>query len=239
MEKLKSNLTNMVSVLTGISLFAAVALGLMYSVTKEPIEAAKTAKAQDAIKEVLPVFERLDEPELIEMEGVGTLAVHKAYDGAGRFVGAAVESFSNNAFNGTIKVMVGFDSEGHITNYSVLEQQETPGLGTKMTDWFRSQTDTRKSLVETIFGFQLKTEARKSSVIGKNPAKDNLTVSRDGGEIDGITAATISSRAFLHAVNIAYAAYANNPDAATDGNSGATASTGTDEQHGENEQNNH
>ncbi|MDR1602464.1 MAG: RnfABCDGE type electron transport complex subunit G [Tannerella sp.] len=229
MAKLKSNLTNMVSVLTGISLFVAVALGMMYSVTKGPIEAAKTAKAQDAIKEVLPAFERLDEPELIEIEKAGTFAVHKAYDGEDRFVGAAVESFSNNAFNGKIKVMVGFDKAGSITNYSVLEQQETPGLGTKMTDWFKPQTETRKSLVETIFGFQLKTEARKSSVVGKNPAKDNLTVSKDGGEIDGITAATISSRAFLHAVSLAYAAYANNPDAATDGNSGATTATDTEE----------
>ncbi|MDR0757986.1 MAG: RnfABCDGE type electron transport complex subunit G [Tannerella sp.] len=239
MAKLKSDLTNMVSVLTGISLFAAIALAMMYSVTKAPIEAAKTAKAQDAIREVLPPFERLDSIELIEIENVGALAVHKAYDGAGQFVGAAVESFSNNAFNGTIKVMVGFDRDGNITNYSVLEQQETPGLGTKMTDWFKPQSEIRKSLVETIFGFQLKTEARKSSVIGKNPAKDNLTVSRDGGEIDGITAATISSRAFLHAVSVAYAAYANNPDAVTDGNSGATTATDTDKHNRENEQNKH
>jgi electron transport complex protein RnfG len=215
----------MVSVLTGISLFAAVALGMMYSVTKAPIEASKEAKAQEAIREVLPAFERLDNPEFIEIDDAGTFAVHKAYDGAGQFVGAAVESFSNNAFNGKIKVMVGFDKEGNITNYSVLEQQETPGLGTKMTDWFKPQAETRESFVETIFGFRIKAEARKSSVIGKNPANDNLTVSKDGGEIDGITAATISSRAFLQAVRVAYAAYANDPHAATDGNSGATTAT--------------
>jgi electron transport complex protein RnfG len=227
----------MVSVLTGISLFAAIALGLMYSVTKAPIEASKKAKAQNAIREVLPVFERLDNPELIEINDVGTLAVYKAYDGADQFVGAAVESLSNNAFNGRIKVMVGFDKAGNITNYSVLEQQETPGLGTKMTDWFKPQAEARKSLVETIFGFQIKTEARKSSVIGKNPAKDNLTVSKDGGEIDGITAATISSRAFLNTLMVAYAAYANNPHAATDSNSGATTAIETDNHDKENEQN--
>ncbi|MDR1408295.1 MAG: RnfABCDGE type electron transport complex subunit G [Tannerella sp.] len=229
MEKLKSNLTNMISVLTGISLFAGVALGLMYSVTKGPVEASKMEKAQNAIREVLPAFERLDDPKSFEMENVGVLTVHKAYDGADRFVGAAVESFSNNAFNGEIKVMVGFDGEGRITNYIVLDQKETPGLGTKMVDWFKPQAEVRGSLVETIFGFRVKTEARKSSVIGKHPGKDKLTVSKDGGEIDGITAATISSRAFLHAVATAYAAYANNPDILTDAQSGATTAVEDDE----------
>jgi electron transport complex protein RnfG len=123
MAKLKSNLTNMVSVLTGISLFAAIALGLMYSATKATIEAAKTAKAQEAIKEVLPTFHRLDEPETGAVNNVGELTVHKAYDDGDRFVGAAVESFSNNAFSGEIKIMVGFDAEGNITNYCVLEQK--------------------------------------------------------------------------------------------------------------------
>ncbi|MDR1332642.1 MAG: RnfABCDGE type electron transport complex subunit G [Tannerella sp.] len=229
MAKLESNLINMASVLTGISLFAAVSLSLMYSVTKEPVEAAKVVKAQDAIREVLPAFERLDEPKQVEVEGAGTLTVYKAYDGEDRFVGAAVESFSNSAFNGEIKVMVGFDREGNITNYSVLDQKETPGLGTKMTDWFKPQTGEHRSLVETVFGFRVEVAERKSSVVGKNPAKDNLTVSKDGGEIDGITAATISSRAFLHAVRVAYAAYASDSGVVADGLSGATEAAGEEE----------
>jgi electron transport complex protein RnfG len=47
-------------------------------------------------------------------------------------------------------------------------------------------------------------EGGKGNVIGKNPANDNLTVSKDGGEVDAITAATISSRCFLKALNSAY-----------------------------------
>lgn len=222
MAKLASNFTNMVLVLTGISLFAAVALGSVYSVTQEPIEAAKTAKQQNAIKEVLPAFERMDEPEAIEVNGIGTFDVYKAYDNNDQFVGAAVESVSKNGFSGEVKIMVGFDKEGNIVNYSILEQKETPGLGTKMVDWFKPQGEFEKSLVEKIFGFEVKAEERKSSILGKNPAKDKLSVTRDGGEIDAITAATISSRAFLEAVQYAYAAYANNPDA-IDANSGATA----------------
>lgn len=216
----------MVLVLTGISLFAAVALGSVYSATQEPIEAAKTAKQQNAIKEVLPAFERMDEPEAIEVNGVGAFDVYKAYDGNDQFVGAAVESVSKNGFSGEVKIMVGFDKEGNIVNYSVLEQKETPGLGTKMVDWFKPQGEIEKSLVEKIFGFEVKAEERKSSILGKNPAKDNLNVARDGGEIDAITAATISSRAFLEAVQYAYAAYANNPDA-IDVSSGATATQDT------------
>lgn len=87
--------------------------------------------------------------------------------------------------------MVGFDKEGNIINYSVLEQKETPGLGTKMVDWF-------------------KTPIGNQDIRGKNPAKNNLTVKKDGGEVDAITAATISSRAFLDAIHNAYAAYSRN-----------------------------
>lgn len=218
----------MATALTGISLLAAVALGVMHSVTKEPIEAAKTAKSQEAIREVLPAFERLDSAETVAVDGVGELTVYRAYDGEGRFVGAAVESFSDKAFNGEIRVMVGFGSDGSIVNYSVLDQKETPGLGTKMTDWFKPQAEMRKSLVETVFGFTVNAGARKSSVVGKNPQTDNLTVARDGGEIDGITAATISSRAFLGAIAAAFAAYSGNSGAGADALSGASTASPED-----------
>lgn len=193
----------MVLVLTGITLFAAATLSSVYTLTKAPIEAAKTAKQQNAIKEVLPPFETLDEADTVALDNVGDFVIYKAYKGEGQFVGAAVESFSNNAFGGSIKVMVGFDAAGNIVDYSVLEQKETPGLGTKMTDWF-------------------KTDKGAQNIKGKNPAVNNLTVSKDGGEVDAITAATISSRAFLEAVRNAYAVYANHPDA-VDTHSGATA----------------
>ena len=231
MAKLESNFMNMVLVLTGISLFAAVALGSVYSVTQAPIEASKTAKQQNAIKEVLPEFNRLDEPEVIEVTGVGALNIYKAYDNNDNFIGAAVESVSKNGFSGEVKIMVGFDKEGNIVNYSVLEQKETPGLGTKMVDWFKPQGKVEKSLIEKLFGFEVKAEERKSSIIGMNPATDKLTVTKDGGEIDAITAATISSRAFLEAVQYAYAAYANNPDI-IDTQSGATATSNSNDHTG-------
>jgi electron transport complex protein RnfG len=225
MARLESSFTNMLLVLTGISLFAAITLASVYTATKAPIEASKTAGQQRAIHEVLPPYERLADPESIEVEGMGTLELYKAYDRDDHFVGAAVKSFSKNGFNGEIKIIVGFDEKGNIVNYSVLEQKETPGLGTKMVDWFKPVVQTKKSLIERITGYEAAAGERKSSILGKNPATAPLTVSQDGGDTDAITAATISSRAFLEAVRNAAAAYGNNPDAV----SGATSASGSNE----------
>ncbi len=200
--KLESNFKNMVLVLTIISLIAAGVLGAVYTVTEEPIAIAKAEKQQAAIQQVLNGFDRLED------ETVNGLLVHKAYQGDA-FVGAAVES-ETNGFGGKIKIMVGFDKEGNIIDYAILQQAETPGLGTKMVDWF-------------------KTDKNNQNIKGKNPEKNKLTVTKDGGEVDAITAATISSRAFLAAVNLAYNAYAANSGApAVNVVSGATQHIATD-----------
>ncbi|MDO9152235.1 MAG: RnfABCDGE type electron transport complex subunit G [Paludibacter sp.] len=188
MAQLESSFKNMLLVLTGITLFAAITLSSVYTLTKEPIAASKIAKQQNAIKEVLPPFDHLDANPIEETEGVETTKIFKAYDKANNFVGAAVEATSNNGFSGKIIIMVGFDKKGSIVNYSVLEQKETPGLGTKMVDWF-------------------KTEKGNQNIVRKNMQTTNLTVAKDGGEVDAISGATISSRAFLFAVRNAYFAY--------------------------------
>ena len=103
----------------------------------------------------------------------------------GATVGTAVKTYTNNGFGGKVWLMVGFNPDGTIANYSVLEHKETPGLGSKMDQWF--------------------TQTGKGSVIGKHPGTTGLKVSKDGGDVDAITAATISSRAFLDAVNRAAA----------------------------------
>jgi electron transport complex protein RnfG len=200
MAKLESSFKNMVLVLTSITLFAAVALGSVYKLTKEPIEASKKAKQESAIKDVLPSGVEIKQTDTIFVEGlIDPFLVYKAYSGE-EFVGAAVQSYSKNGFSGEIKVMVGFDKDGNIVNYSVLEQKETPGLGTKMLDWF-------------------KTEKGNQDIRGLNGATNNLTVTKAGGEVDAITAATISSNAFLESVRFAYSAYSQNYD----GLSAATA----------------
>lgn len=196
MAKLESSFKNMLLVLTSITLFAAFALGSVYTLTKEPIAASQAAKKENAIKEVLPTFDRLDAAEEIRIEGVADpFFVYRAYSGD-ELIGAAVQSYSKNGFSGEIKIMVGFDKAGKIYNYSVLEQKETPGLGTKMVDWF-------------------KTAKGHQDVRGMDGVTNKLTVKKDGGEIDAITAATISSRAFLEAIRYAYNAYSQNDNGLT------------------------
>jgi len=223
MAKLESSFKNMVVSLSVIAVVVAGLLAILNNITSGPIEQSKAAKQQEAIKAVISDFDE------IKAEEANGLNINKAYKG-GKFVGAAVESKSANGFGGEIKVMVGFDAQGIITGYSVLEQKETPGLGTQMVTWFKPQGEKTKSLLETIFGYEVKTIEKNSSIIGKNPAEVNMTVSKDGGDIDAITASTISSRAFLESVRAAYAAYAAANDKPqptnTDANSGATTNGG-------------
>lgn len=204
MKRLESNLLNMVLSLTLISLVAAGALGGIYSVTKEPIEKTNEANKLKAKTDVLPTYSNLTfaEPEEVEQDGY-TMVINRAFDAQGNPVGAAVETSDKNGFNGLIRLMVGFDREGNIQGYSVLEQAETPGLGANMVEWF-------------------KTDKNRQSIVGLNPANSRLEVSKDGGDVDAITAATISSRAFLRAVERAYNAYQSN-GAGADALSGATA----------------
>ncbi len=181
MAKLKSTFPNMVISLTSITIVAAAALGAVYMFTQNAIQEQQIAKQTAAISAVLPEHERIADPET-----VNGLTVYKAYTGD-QFVGAAVETQADG-FGGVIRLMVGFDADNHIVNYEVLEQQETPGLGTHIVEWFKNA------------------DKPKQNILGRE-ATGAFTVSKDGGDVDAITAATISSRAFLRAVNAAYAAY--------------------------------
>ena len=198
MKKLESSLKNMVLVLTGVTVIAGALLGYVNELTKGPIAEANAKALSDAIALVVPGFDNnpADAPEIFELNGA-TYKIYKATKG-GEFIGAAVES-SANGFGGALNVLVGFDKEGNIIDYSLLSHAETPGLGSKAADWFK--------------------KGQKGDITGKNPGKGALTVKNDGGEVDAITASTITSRAFLNAVNNAYAAYSGQN---VDGASGAT-----------------
>ena len=173
-----------------ICLTVAVLLAQVNKMTAKPIAEAKALKLQNAIKEVVPEFDNDPVAEAYTMpDGKGdSLLVYPAKKGE-QVVGFAIKSFSNNGFSGNIQIMVGFDMASKIVNYSVLQHAETPGLGSKMTEWFK---DTSKP---------------GQSVIGRDLSQGALSVSKDGGNVDAITASTISSRAFLEAVNRAYTVY--------------------------------
>jgi len=189
MKKLESTLPGMILSLGLVTVIAGAVLGWMYTITKEPIGQQAQAQQQAAISEVAPKFDNNPEAEKWETEIDGIpFTVYPAKEN-GTLVGAAVKGMSMNGFAGEIVVMCGFDADGKVKDYRVLRQAETPGLGTKMEMWFRDAAGAR-------------------SVIGKNPATTSFYVTKDtGGEIDGITAATISSRAFLETLRNAFQAY--------------------------------
>ena len=177
MKKLKSTLPNMAIVLTSIALIAGLALGYVNSITAGPIEEIKAKQLSDGIKAVLAADEVVVEtPDTLE-SGAIIYQTDK---------GMAVQATDPNGFGGKLSVLVGFNDEGLIQGYQVLETSETPGLGAKAGEWFQ--------------------KGQKGDIIGKNPGEKKLEVSKDGGEIDAITASTITSRAFLRCVNAAYEA---------------------------------
>lgn len=193
MEKLKSSLSNMVLSLGLITIVAALLLGGVYVLTKDMIAESENRAQVKAVSEVAPEFDNNPlEEQFVYKANAGTkdsidIIVYPARKD-GQLVGAAVKCISKNGFSGEIEVMYGFNLDGSINNYKVLKHAETAGLGSKMQEWFR-------------------TEKGNQNVLGLNPAKDVMKVKKDGGKVDAITAATISSRAFLDALNDAYRAY--------------------------------
>ncbi|HRY98966.1 MAG TPA: RnfABCDGE type electron transport complex subunit G [Bacteroidales bacterium] len=182
MAKRESSFKNMVITLLSVTGIAALSLGGVYNLTREPIAEAQKAKLQQAIGEVLPPFSELEEHEAMPADGPDPLVFYVARN-ADSIVGTAVRTYTDRGFSGRFTIMVGFLPDGTIHNTAVLEHKETPGLGDKM--------DIRKAPWSEQFR-------------GKNPAEYRLQVRKDGGDVDAITAATISSRAFCDAVQRAY-----------------------------------
>ena len=201
MKKLESTWYNMACVLTGISLVAGVALASVNKMTKDTIQELNDKREQAAIAQVLGGGD-------VKVQNVDTVVVsdnNYIVMNAGQ-KGVAVKAVDpqNASFGGGLTIMVGISPAGEVLGYNVLETHETPGLGAKAALWFQ--------------------KGEKGDIIGRNLTEKELVVSKDGGDVDAITASTITSRAFLRAVNAAYQAYSqiqqDTPE--VDGVSGAT-----------------
>lgn len=167
-----------------VCLIGSAALGGVYVLTKDAIDAVNDAKVNDAIAAVVPAFDNSpkDEAQTVDYKGKSYTVYPARKEGVP--VGYAIQSMTTKGFGGAIVLMVGFTPDGTIHNIRVVSHAETPGLGEKMC-------------------------ADKSDFIarqfpGKNPAQFVLKVKKDKGDVDAITAATISSRAFCDAVQTAY-----------------------------------
>ena len=186
MAKKESTFSNMFLTLLIVTLASSAALGYVFEVTKVPIDIAKGKKLEMAIKRVSPEFDNQPSADSYKIpEGNDTLYFYLAKEGPDT-VGYAVETFSNKGFGGKMKLLVGFLPDGTIKNIAVLENKETPGLGDKM---------------------QKSKSAWSDQFNGKNPANYSLKVTKDGGDVDAITASTITSRAYCDAVQRAYDAF--------------------------------
>jgi len=200
MGQIKSNFRNIFLCLFIISTVMAGILGGVYTLTKKPIDEMGEKKKKIAIEQVIPAFDKLREAKIaVETEveenifkkeqAADSLIMYDAYDKNGEWVGTAIETFTDKGFSGRIKLMVGFLPDGSINKIEVLGHTETPGLGDKM--------EVGKSKFPEQF-------------LGRNPADYKLTVTKDGGDVDAITAATISSRAYCDAVQTAYDVFIKN-----------------------------
>ena len=206
MKKLESTILNMALVLTIISIVSAGLLALVNSVTSEPIARINEKTVSDGVKSVI-LGDRDIEFTVAPAQEKNGFVFHRVTDASGNILGTAVESTDPNGFGGNLKVMVGFAPEGEILGYQVLEHSETPGLGAQADEWFRQasgEVAEQSAVTSVIFGAPA--EAGNHSIIGMNPGDNMMTVSKDGGEVDAITASTITSKAFLRAVNAAYKA---------------------------------
>ena len=205
MKKLESSVQNMVMVLVGVALITGCILAYVNHATEGPIAEQKEKTLADGIKTVMGGGEltvaKTDTVRQNDEKGKEMVfVIYNTNDAKENYLGAAVES-TTGGFGGDLKVLVGFDPKGNILGYTILEHAETPGLGAKADKWFQKDG--------------------KGNIIGKNPS-EALVVKKDGGQIDAITASTITSRAFLKAVNQAYKAYQALP---VDGESGASKQT--------------
>jgi electron transport complex protein RnfG len=197
---MKNTLTNMIVVLGGISLVASAAVGLVYRVTAEPIRLAKENNIKNALGSVLPKFDDTRSTTM-QVDGMD-IVVYTATQG-NKTVGYAVETATQKGYSGEFRLMVGFTPECKVDTVSVLEHSETPGLGSKMGD---------------------EGNPLFASFKGKNPAAMKLAVKKDGGDVDALTAATITSRAYIDAVARAYNALTEQTGGAgADAASGATS----------------
>lgn len=171
----ESSFKNMVMALSVICLVCATLLGGVYSLTKSTIAKSEFAKVEANVKVVLPQY---DNSPIEEAFTIGDAKIYPATL-SGESVGCAI-LLSVEGFGGPLTLLTGFTADGTVYNTAVLSHFETPGLGAKITD----------STIPT-----------RTQVIGKNPTVTKVSVVKDGGSIDAITASTITSRAYLNGIN--------------------------------------
>lgn len=172
----------LIGVLTLTCLLSALGLAYVHKLTEEPIAEQKRLAKLRAAEAVLPPFDNDPVKEKKELEIKDKKVIFYIGKKEGKVVGIAFLQ-EGEGYGGFIKVMLGITPEGEISGVEILEHLETPGLGARIEEsqfkgQFKGKSPTNSKLVE-----------------GK------LAVDKDGGDIDALTGATISSRGIVSAVN--------------------------------------
>ena len=175
----KSNLKNMAMCLTLVCLICSAVLALVYAVTAAPIKAAEQKALVESINQVLPDGGELSDVRTAEFGG--QKYEYYVSTASGAPAAYAVKS-TTVGFGGPLSLRVGVLPDGTVYNTSVLSHTETPGLGAKC--------NTDAKFMEQWKGLG---------------ADKVIKVTKDGGDIDAITASTITSRAYSLAVSNAVA----------------------------------
>ena len=174
--------------LVAIASISAFLLGYVHDKTYLAIQKAKDNQELKAISEVVGEFDNDPFAEKTTIYTKGKkhkLAMYPARKD-GKLTSVAIKSYSNAGFGGRIEIMTGINVDGSIKSFKVISSNETPGLGSKVDE---------PKFKEQLNGFY--------------PYRQILKVKQDGGDVDAVTAATISSRAVLKAIEKAYNAFSN------------------------------
>ena len=174
--------------LVGIAVISAFVLGYVHNKTLEPIKKAKDNQELAAISEVVDSFDNnpFAEKMVITTKNKKHKLVMYPARQKGKLKSVAIKTHTNAGFGGRIEVMAGFNVDGSIKSYKIISSNETPGLGSKIDE-----------------------PKFKEQFAGFHPNRQILKVRQDGGDIDAVTAATISSRALLKALSRAFDALSN------------------------------
>lgn len=165
----------LVGVLTAVCAVSALLVALTLAVTARPIEKAKAEAHAAMLRQVLP--EGAGEPVRLTAEKDGESFEYYSAHGA-----IAIEVETARGYAGKIRLLVGFDRDGTLYSFKVLEHSETPGLGANLA---------------------VADNSVLSSARGKPANGTRWSVTKDGGDIHALTAATISSRAACEALSLA------------------------------------
>jgi electron transport complex protein RnfG len=175
-------MVKLIGVLTLTCLLSALGLAYVNKLTEEPIAEQKRLAKLRAVNSVLPPFDNDPVKEKKELKIEGKKITFYIGKKEGKIVGVAFLQ-EGEGYGGFIKVMLGITPEGEIGGVEILEHLETPGLGARIEEP------------------QFKEKFKGKSLANSKLAKGKLAVTKDGGDIDALTGATISPRGVVSAVN--------------------------------------